>query len=121
MKSFIVIAALAAVGGLASSTQVRADSATDQQIVRFDRTELTTQKGLNRIYHRLNVAATVVCGDYQSSDLLHTAAYQRCVQDSVSRAVTQIHDLRLTRYHESRINPSAIPAVVSLNTPVARS
>ena len=121
MKSFIVMAALAAAGAFGASEPVRADSEQARQVVRFDQTELSTSSGLNRIYHRLGEAATIVCGDYQSSELLRSRVFEHCVQESVSRAVAQIHDARLTGYHESRTNPGAAPVASSVDAPVARN
>ena len=121
MKSFIVMAALVAAGAFGASEPVRADSEHARQLVRFEKTELSTPSGLNRIYHRLGEAATIVCGDYQSNELIHSQAFTRCVQESVSRAVAQIHDARLTRYHESRTNPGAAPVASSVGAPVARN
>jgi UrcA family protein len=121
MKSFIVMAAFVAAGAFGASAPVRADSEQQRQVVRFEQADLSSPSGLNRIYHRLGEAASIVCGDYQSSELLHSQSFERCMQESVSRAVAQIHDARLTRYHESRTAPGAIPVAALVNAPVARN
>jgi UrcA family protein len=114
MKSLIVILALAGGCALGASSPVHAASVfVQQQGVHYRLSELSSPEGLSRLYSRLNGAAARVCGNYTSPDLLHTAPYQRCVAESVARAVAQIHDERLSRYHDLRISPVTGPVVVS--------
>jgi UrcA family protein len=119
MKSFIVVLAVAGGYALGACAPARAGSVlVEQRAVHYQLSELSSQEGIKHIYRRLNEAAGVVCGDYSSSDLLHGAPYQRCVAESVTRAVAQIHDERLSRYHESQTNPVSGPIVVSSSAAV---
>jgi UrcA family protein len=120
MKSFVVIAALAAAGVLIAGEPAHADSTVSRQVVRVDHSELSTQQGLIHVYRRLNQAATIVCGNYQSSALLQSHAYQQCLNNAVSQAVAQIHDARLTRYHDSLTTPGATPVAAFSADPLAR-
>jgi UrcA family protein len=120
MKSFVVIAALVAAGVVVAGEPAFADSTVSRQVVRVDHRELSTQQGLMHVYRRLNQAATVVCGNYESSALLQSQAYRQCLNDAVSQAVAQIHDARLTRYHESLTTPGATPVAAFSADPVAR-
>jgi UrcA family protein len=118
MKSLIVILALAGGCALGAGSVARAENAqTQQQVVQYRVSDLATPQGLRRLYNRLNEAASTVCGQYASPDLLHTAPYHRCLAEAVSRAVSQIHDERLTRYHDSRTNSGAPSFLISSAAP----
>jgi UrcA family protein len=105
MKSLIVMLAVAGGYTLGACRPVVASSVlVEQQAVHYTQSDLSTTDGLRHLYSRINRAASQVCGNYSSVDALHSAPYQRCLSESVSRAVAQIHDERLSRYHERQTN-----------------
>ena len=117
MKSILVVLTLASAGALAAGSPARADSDMPSQPVHYSPTELSSPEGVGRIYLRLNSAAQLVCDRYDSMELARRQVFDRCVAESPARAVAQVHDERLTLYHESKARPSAAAIVVSSSAP----
>jgi UrcA family protein len=116
MKSILVVLTLAGAGALAAGSPARADSDIPNQAVHYGPTELSSPEGVGRIYSRLTSAAQLVCDRYDSMELARRQVFDRCVAESLARAVAQVHDERLTLYHEFKARPSAA-IVVSSSTP----
>lgn len=117
MKSILVVLTLASAGAFVAGSAARADSDIPSKVVRYAQTELSSPAGVGRIYSRLNRAAKQVCSNYDLIDLAHHQIFNRCVAESLARAVGQVHDERLTLYHEFQTRPSTAPIVVSSSTP----
>lgn len=117
MKSILVVLTLASASAFAAGSPVQADSDVPSQAVHYSQTELSSPAGVGRIYSRLNSAAKQVCSSYDLIDLAHHQIFNRCVAESLARAVGQVHDERLTLYHQYRTQSDAAPIVVSSSTP----
>ncbi|MGH8230870.1 MAG: UrcA family protein [Steroidobacteraceae bacterium] len=90
---------------VASVTSARAAAVADEPpavTVQFTKAELLDHAGVVRVHRRLQAAAALVCHAYESRELARKAVFDRCVEASLSRAVSQIHDPALTAYHERR-------------------
>jgi|SRR5580658_3439160 UrcA family protein len=117
MKSLIVMLAVASGYALAAGAPANAAGVlVEQQPVHYTKLELSTPAGMRHVYGRINQAAALVCGNYVSPDILHSGPYQSCLSESVARAVAQIHDERLSRYHELRTNPVSRDIMASSST-----
>ena len=81
--------------------------------VPFYRVELGNRAGVEQTYRRLQRAAARVCGDEDSKQLVERMQFQRCVEESLARAVAEVHDASLTAYHQHRSAAAAAIAAVS--------
>jgi UrcA family protein len=118
MKSILVVLTLASACTFVAGAPARADSDIPSRVVHYSQTDLSSPVGIDRIYSRLITAAKLVCDRYDSMELARRQVFDRCVAESLARAVGQVHDERLTLYHESQTRPSAAAIVVSSSTPI---
>jgi UrcA family protein len=79
------------------------DSAVRAVAVQFDRQELVSPAGISRVYRQLWFAAREACGASEWSDLARQRLFERCVAESLARAVADAHDAALTTYSEGRL------------------
>ena len=104
-----VLVALIAACGLASA--VRAEQPISSVKVNFADLNLTTDKGVARLYSRLRIAASQVCGSepeaYRFRDHDDWAA---CRQTSLTRAVGQVGNPALIALHQQKTG--ATPAML---------
>jgi UrcA family protein len=113
MKGFVG-AVVVISGGLTASWAATAAAASEIDIglgtvaVQFERQELASPAGIARIYQRLRLASDQVCLPYESILLQRQRAHDRCVAESLARAVTDVGDAGLTAYSEHRL-PARLP------------
>jgi|SRR5579862_6491574 len=107
MKGFIV--AVVAISGVFALSWVAAataandsDSAVGAVAVQFDRQELASPAGISRVYQRLSLAAREACGPSSTTlELVRQRVFERCVAESLARAVRDAHNAALTSYSAS--------------------
>jgi UrcA family protein len=90
MKTRILLASLAALAGTQAMAASSYDSDTRSITVRYGDLNLADPSGRNTLRLRIDYAARMVCGDYQSLDLQRTSAYQSCVQHARDAALAQV-------------------------------
>jgi UrcA family protein len=109
-RSLAVIALVGALMGAGVATsQARADSADEplpSLVVHFDRTELASKQGTDRVYRRLHNAAREACQYYSSREM--APQLRLCIELSLAHAVVQINDQALSAYYELRTGKSAV-------------
>jgi UrcA family protein len=71
------------------------------QVLSFSKLDLNNQPGAKALFLRIVSAARRVCNPSEeaSSNLASRAYRQRCVDESVARAVADVHSFALTRYY----------------------
>lgn len=112
MKGFIGVIAIS--GVLTASWAASSAAADESDIglgavaVQFERQELASPAGIARVYQRLRLAAEQVCLPYESILLQRQRAHDRCVAESLARAVADVRDAGLTAYSEHRL-PERLP------------
>ena len=69
-------------------------------------TELSSDAGVNDVYHRIQVAAARKCDDRLNHDSVvkYRAVRDRCVSDVVDELVHKVNDSRLDRIHAEHKN-----------------
>lgn len=113
MKGFIG-AVVAISGVLTASWATSAVAASEIDLglgsvaVQYERQELASPAGVARLYQRLRLAADQVCAPYESILLQRQRAHDRCVAESLARAVADVHDAGLSAYSEKRL-PERLP------------
>ena len=79
-----------------------ADEAVPHKVVRFKDLNLSSTEGAAVLYGRITSAANEVCGTWDRFNLSQSHAIKICVNEAVSRAVTQINSPMLTSLHEAK-------------------
>jgi UrcA family protein len=100
----VLAVAVGLCGGLAAISPARADSSEGpaSQTIRVDRSELRSPGGIARIHQQLDEAARSVCHGLESRELGRQFLFRRCVVQALTHAIADVHDPRLTAYHERR-------------------
>jgi len=75
------------------------DNSPKQMLVHFADLDLTKSAGVSALYSRLQGAAKEVCAPLASREISRALAYQRCVKDALSRAVTEVNQPNLSAYY----------------------
>jgi len=115
----------AVIAGLPGTRPVRAADIAGEplsQAVQIYGAELSSSTGIVRVHDRLEGAARNVCRPLDERDLGRQMRYRRCVAEAVERAVRDVHDARLSAYHQAKTKTSALGtlAMVAESRPVAR-
>jgi len=92
----ILIGALG-VGTVNAATQ----DETPSVVVKYADQDLTTQKGLNELYHKLVRASRQVCPDMSTLDLSRERKVLECRDQAVARAIRQINNPQLAAMYAS--------------------
>jgi len=116
MKGFI--GAVVAISGVFTVSWAAAptaandsDSVVGAVRVQFDRQELSSPAGIARTYRRLWFAAREACGPSESTlELVRQRFFERCVAESLERAVADAHSAALTTYSEGRLSDGSTVA-----------
>ena len=102
-RSLAVAAAFAALT-VASTSFAAPDGDPPSVSVRYDDLNLSTEAGVNALYHRISIAARAVCPDAFSRDLRVVIAGERCRANAVAHAVSDLHNPQLALLHASRVS-----------------
>lgn len=85
-------------------TAARVPAAENRVTVRVYAQELTTERGVAKLYGRIVSAANAVCGERQTvGTRLTSPDWRRCVRDAVDAAVTRVDSLALYAYYERQM------------------
>lgn len=82
--------------------------------------ELASSAGVARVHARLTGAARDVCHGLDGRDIERQMRYRRCVAESLERAVRDVHDSRLTAYHQAHTGAPRTVALVAGSPGAAR-
>jgi len=76
------------------------------RIVRFSGQDLSTERGVEAVYRRIQLAARAVCGESESpTSPIPLASWRSCVAGAIDSAVASAAQPALTAYHERRAGP----------------
>ena len=79
-------------------------AAENRVAVRFYSQELTTERGVAKLYGRIVTAAKNACGERETvGTRLISPDWQRCVRDAVNGAVSKVDSRVLYAYYEKQI------------------
>ncbi|HEY7928909.1 MAG TPA: UrcA family protein [Steroidobacteraceae bacterium] len=101
--SLQVLAGCLLAGSLAHFSLAQADSVPEVPTaqVRFHDLNLSSARGVQRLYARIGVAAAEVCAPVEpAGSLIHSAAFRLCVGHAIATAVRRVDSPRLTAYYE---------------------
>lgn len=118
MSRYLVALSLAALiaGALPAARSARAAEVSDEapsQAVRIDGSELLSGAGIVRVYGQLEQAADYVCHSLDSKELERQRQYRRCVAEALERAVKDVHDGRLSAYHQVKTGATRTDTIVA--------
>jgi UrcA family protein len=118
MKSSLAVIALmgALVGVEVATPEARADTFDEplpSLVVHFDRSELASKAGTDRVYRRLHSAAREACQSYSSKELAQQWRLRLCIERSLAYSVVQINDQALNSYYELRTGKSAVSSAAA--------
>jgi UrcA family protein len=68
-------------------------------IVKYRSTDLETSPGIATLYRRIRNAAKSVCGQFDSALVEEKVRWNECFNQSVTSAVTSVHNQSLSAYH----------------------
>jgi UrcA family protein len=103
----IRVGAVAGVIGLlglgAAATQVlAAPPEASDVVVRYAAQELSTQRGAEKLYERITLAATRVCPQGDAMDIAATQITRHCLNEVIARTVSTLHSPQLAAVYAAR-------------------
>jgi UrcA family protein len=124
MSRFLIgLCITAVIAGVPGTRPARAADITGDplsQAVQIYGGELSSHTGIVRVHDRLEGAARNVCRTLDEKDLERQMRYRRCVVESLERAVRDVHDARLSAYHQAKTAALGTLAMVDESRAVAR-
>jgi UrcA family protein len=105
-------AMLAAVGVTLLASAVQADEVSDaapQLVVHYADLNLATNSGVAVLYHRIQNAATQVCGSVDQRELARVTAAKACQDTAIARAVAAINNPVLTAQYLAKTGGAPKP------------
>lgn len=103
---------------LAHATDITGD--VPSKAVQIFGSELSSSAGITRVHDRLEGAARDVCHGLDARELRRQMQYRRCVAGALERAVRDVHDARLSAYHEAKTGALRTVAMVAGSPRAAR-
>jgi UrcA family protein len=67
--------------------------------LQFHGTDLSTPKGISRLYRRIREAASIVCDRLDGASLGAKARWHKCFDKAVAEAVAHVNNESLSAYH----------------------
>jgi len=98
------IAGGAAIGTASAAT---ADEQVPHMAVYYNPQSLETDRGAQAVYHKIVHAAEVVCPADDSSPHLMTGAVRTCREESIARAVHDIHSPKVAALYAASSKPGS--------------
>ena len=114
-RSSLACLALASVAWLLGSTAASAADRTDgasAQTVNYADVNMSTIAGATTLYHRIQGAARVVCGN-GGRTLDEQRDWKSCYQGAVNDAVTDVDSALLTSVHRAQKGEAPVTAMLS--------
>jgi UrcA family protein len=101
VSAALLLAAGAALAG--TGAQATAFDRPQTRIVRYGDLDLSTDRGIQTLYRRIEIAARAVCGEAERPDsLVPAAGFRRCIAEAIDSAVAKVSQPALTAYYERR-------------------
>jgi UrcA family protein len=95
-----------------SPVELVAAAAPDAEVsaitVRYRSADLDTAHGIAILYRRIHSAASSLCGIYDGVLVQEKEGWDKCVGQTVGRAVAAVHSDALTAYHGRRFRTFAL-------------
>lgn len=82
--------------------------------------DLTSHPGTVRAYSRIRNAARSVCGTPDNAFPEERAAWERCVDEAIGRAVTKLGQPELTDYYLAKTHRTHLVKTLAISEPAAR-
>lgn len=101
--TMLFITAALAVGAQRSHADTIDNLPQQQALVRFADLDVTRDSGVSILYGRLQRGARLVCEPLHRKDVQRAQAFDHCVTDAMSRAVTEVAQPTLTTYYRARV------------------
>jgi UrcA family protein len=103
-KRYALICVATVAAGLAvnQASAAPADEAVKSVVVRYSDLDLTQPQDARKLYSRIQTAARSACGDAESPDLARFARFHNCIDQAVTRAVSEVNVQRVTEIHEAQ-------------------
>jgi UrcA family protein len=97
IKSFVLLTATAAAsfGAVGTVCAAEAQLAPSKMAVHFNREDLRTEEGIQKVYQQIRTAADNVCPSVGTGTLLLTQEAMACRKSAIANAVTAINNKRL--------------------------
>jgi UrcA family protein len=102
----LAASALVFAGVLTTTAQAEvASREVPQVVVRYNDISLTTERGVQVLYKRLQAAARQVCRAYEGRDLLSSRAkWQACYDQALAGAVNNVNVEQLTALYKKNVS-----------------
>ena len=100
--ALLMLGSLVGVLGLGAANAATRDSDVPTIVVKFSELSLSTDAGVNALYHRILYAARQVCPNVSIRDLAGYQQVEQCRDQAVARAIRQIDNSQLAALYASR-------------------
>ena len=104
IASILATAIIAFAGVSKGGAALAAEPVTYSKTVTYGDLNLDTAQGASVLYARLRHAAQQVCSPLESKELSLRSAWQSCVNNALTSAVTQVNKPTVTALHNQSIN-----------------
>ena len=105
--SILATAIVAFAGVSKGGGALAAEPVTYSKTVTYGDLNLDSAQGASVLYARLHHAALEVCSPLESKELSLRNAWQTCVNNALTSAVTQVNKPKVTALHNQSINRSS--------------
>jgi UrcA family protein len=104
IASILATAVVAFAGVSKGGGALAAEPVTYSKTVTYGDLNLDSAQGASALYARLRHAAREVCSPLESKELSLRSAWQTCVSNALTSAVTQVNKPNVTALHNQSIN-----------------
>jgi UrcA family protein len=102
--ALICVASIAAGLAVNQASAAQSNDAVKSVVVRFSDLDLAQPQDARKLYSRIQRAARSACDDAESPDLARFARFHNCVNQAVTRAVSEINVQQVTEIHEAQVS-----------------
>jgi UrcA family protein len=99
--ALLMVGSLVGVLGLGAASAATHDRDVPAVVVKYSELNLSTDAGVNTLYHRIMYAARQVCPDESIRDLKAHEQVAVCRDQAIARAIRQINNSRLAALYAS--------------------
>ena len=90
-------------------TQAAGEESPPTYRVHFADLNLNSAAGTEFLYQRIRQGAEIVCRNLEGREISRQALHERCEEEAIGRAVTEVGHPRLTAYY-SKLNHGKLPS-----------
>lgn len=98
--AFCILAAGAGTSGIAAARAPDRATIVRSVVVRYNGSDLSSERGSEMVYARLRIAASAVCGRVGFRDDVAASAWQTCYRTALDKAVAELGNARVKALHE---------------------